>query len=118
MHPDAFGIHWDTGHYHSLLGSRALGLFWEVKSHIYHFEFANVGREPLMNDRGIIFDGYFSAMSGLPGSCMVGTEPFSQKVISAFNLRKLCSTKYPGVVALTLDAGYLMEKGIMRPVGE
>ncbi|MDO8625766.1 MAG: hypothetical protein Q7R47_06800, partial [Candidatus Diapherotrites archaeon] len=43
---------------------------------IGYFEFANVGRWPLDELRGINFYGYVQAMASLPDNCLVGVEPF------------------------------------------
>lgn len=106
------GLHYDTGHAHARKINFA-GEFRGLAPKIGFLEFANVGRWPLDELRGIIFESYAKAMEVLPDDCTVGVEPFCQKVIKAFELSELCDTTVSGEATLKRDAAYLQKLGIM-----
>ncbi len=81
---------------------------------IGYFEWANVGRNPLDDNKlGINFPGYAMTLHKLPSDCIMGNEPFDQSVITAFGLSELCTTQTPGPDCLARDAIYLRKLGVM-----
>jgi len=104
----ASGLQYDTGH------ANAHGVtmeeFQDLAPKIGYFEFANVGRWPLDESKGIDFGAYAQAMADLPDDCLVGAETFCQAVITTFGLKGLCDTDVSGEETLRRDAKYLQEK--------
>lgn len=110
------GLHYDTGHAQTR-GINLAGKFHDLAPKIGFFEFANVGRWPLAESKGILFGSYANAMTDLPDNCLVGVEPFDPKVIQAFGLKKLCDTTVSGEKALAQDAKFLQDLGVMEKIG-
>lgn len=106
------GLQYDTGH--AAARCVLMAEFCRLAPKISYLEFANAGRWPLAEAKGINFSAYAQAMADLPDDCLVGVEPFCPKVIKAFGLEELCDTTFSGEEALAQDAAYLQQLGVME----
>lgn len=103
--------HFDIGHMHAH-GLKPEHLQYYLK-HAAFLEFANVGRWPLQVDKGMDVAGFVQLIDQLGPQCVVGSEPFSKKVIDDFDLKSIVDTPYSGIQAARMNALYLKRLGRM-----